>query len=99
VLREGLEHASLAALATRIGLSERQVSRLFRAQYGATFREHLSERRLEHAKALLADGARSVIQVAGETGWSSLAHFNAVFRRRVGLTPTQYRRWVSDRAS
>jgi transcriptional regulator GlxA family with amidase domain len=94
VLAGPLEHASLAALALRVGLSERQVSRLFRAQYGQTFREQLCERRLERAKGLLAESARSVIAIAGETGWSSLAHFNAVFRRRVGLTPTQYRRWA-----
>ena len=46
---------------------------------------------LERAKALLRDSEMTVIEVAGETGWSSLAHFNAVFRRRVGSTPSQFR--------
>ena len=56
-----------------------------------SFREHLALLRLARAKALLRDTGMSVIEVAGETGWSSLAHFNSVFRRRVGATPSRYR--------
>ncbi len=86
-----LEEVSLASLSDRIGLSERQVSRLFREEFGTTFRDHLATLRLERAKRLLAGTDLSVIEVAGHTGWSSLAHFNAVFRRRVGLTPSAFR--------
>jgi len=60
-------------------------------QFGTTFREHLATLRLERAKRLLAATDLPVIEVAGHTGWSSLAHFNAVFRRRVGLTPSAFR--------
>ena len=66
-------------------------SRLFQGELGRTFREHLAGLRLERAKALLRATEMSVIEVAGETGWSSLAHFNSVFRRRVGATPRQFR--------
>jgi AraC-like DNA-binding protein len=86
-----LEEVSLSALSEQIGLSERQVSRLFREEFGTTFREHLAGLRLERAKRLLAGTDLPVIEVAGHTGWSSLAHFNAVFRRRVGLTPSAFR--------
>jgi AraC-like DNA-binding protein len=94
-----LEDVALSTLAARVGLSERQASRVFRAQYGKTFRDHLCECRIERAKQRLTDTAHSVIRVAGETGWSSLAHFNAAFRRRVGLTPTQFRAWARYAAS
>jgi AraC-like DNA-binding protein len=86
-----LDEVSLASLSQQIGLSERQVSRLFREEFGTTFREHLARLRLERAKRLLAATDLPVIEVAGHTGWSSLAHFNAVFRRRVGLTPSAFR--------
>jgi AraC-like DNA-binding protein len=86
-----LDEVSLAALSHQIGLSERQVSRLFREEFGTTFRDHLATLRLERAKRLLAATDLPVIEVAGHTGWSSLAHFNAVFRRRVGLTPSAFR--------
>ncbi len=87
-----LDELSLAGFARHIGLSERQVSRLFREEMGTTFREHVTALRVDRAKSLLADTEIPVIEVAGETGWSSLAHFNMVFRRRVGLTPSEFRR-------
>jgi AraC-like DNA-binding protein len=93
---DSFEDLSLCAFARRAGLSERHASRLFQLELGRTFREHLAVLRLERAKALLRDTEMSVIDVAGETGWSSLAHFNSVFRRRVGSTPSQFR---SRRAS
>ena len=86
-----LDEVSLASLSHEIGLSERQVSRLFREEFGTTFRDHLATLRLERAKRLLAATDLPVIEVAGHTGWSSLAHFNSVFRRRVGLTPSAFR--------
>jgi AraC-like DNA-binding protein len=88
---DSFEEISLPAFARRAGLSERHASRLFQLELGKTFREHLAELRLERAKALLRDTEMTVIEVAAETGWSSLAHFNAVFRRRVGSTPSQFR--------
>jgi AraC-like DNA-binding protein len=86
-----LEEVSLSSLAREVGLSERQVSRLFREEFGTSFREHVAVLRLERAKRLLAATDLPVIEVAGHTGWSSLAHFNAVFRRRVGVTPSAFR--------
>lgn len=86
-----LEDVSLETFAAGIGLSSRQVSRLFREELDKTFREHLVELRLERAKDLLERTEQSILEVAGETGWSSLAHFNAVFRRYVGATPSGYR--------
>jgi AraC-like DNA-binding protein len=96
---EPLDELTLPAFAARVGLSERHVSRLFQLELGKTFREHLAELRLERAKALLRETRMSVIEVAGETGWSSLAHFNAVFRRRVGSTPSQFRGNAAGSAS
>lgn len=86
-----LDDVTLPSFARGAGVSQRHVSRLFQCELGVTFREHVAGLRLERAKALLRETGMSVIEVAGETGWSSLAHFNAVFRRRVGATPSCYR--------
>ena len=72
-------------------LSARQASRLFREELGCTFRAHVANLRIERARRLLAETERSIVDVAGETGWSSLAHFNSAFRRQVGATPSAYR--------
>ena len=86
-----LEELTLGSLASRLGLSERQVSRLFRLELGTTFTDHVTRLRVDRARRLLDESALPVIEVAAETGWSSLAHFNAVFRRHTGHTPTAYR--------
>ncbi len=86
-----LDQLSLTAIADRLGLSERQASRLLQRQLGISFRAHAQGVRIERAKHLLSTTELSIIEVAAETGWRSLAHFNAVFRRRVGVTPTRFR--------
>ena len=88
---EPLDDLTIETFARDLGCSARQVSRLFREELGTTFRDHLVELRLARAKDLLERTPLNVIDVAGATGWSSLAHFNAVFRRHVGATPTGYR--------
>ena len=88
---EPLEDLSLVALAARLAVSPRQISRLFQRDLGMSFRAWATELRLERARKLLTETDLPIIDVAGETGWSSLAHFNSIFRRRAGATPTGYR--------
>jgi len=48
--------------------------------------------RLEKAKLLLANGGHSVTDVCMEIGFSSLGSFSDLFMRRVGVSPSTYRR-------
>ena len=89
--RDDLAGVSLDQFAAGCSLSVRQASRLFRIELGATFREHLTRIRVDRARRMLAESSLPVVQVAAETGWSSLAHFNSVFRRFTGTTPSAYR--------
>jgi AraC-like DNA-binding protein len=93
--QEPLDGVTLGHVAERLGTSERQVSRLFRSELGTTFREHMVGVRVERARTLLHETRLPVIEVAAETGWSSLGHFTVTFRRRVGQTPSGYRHSVS----
>lgn len=86
-----LDGFSLGVLARRLGVSERHASRLVREELGTSFQDYLSALRVERAKKLLAGTSQSVTDIALETGWQSVSHFNAVFRRRVGVTPSRYR--------
>ena len=89
--RDDLAGVSLDQFAAGCSLSVRQASRLFRIELGTTFREHLTRIRVDRARRMLAESSLPVVQVAAETGWSSLAHFNSVFRRFTGTTPSAYR--------
>jgi AraC-like DNA-binding protein len=88
---DDFDDCSLGRLAGSIGLSERQVARLFRRTLGTSFSTYLTQLRIERAKKLLATTVKPVTEIGLETGWQSLSHFNTVFRRRVGATPSAYR--------
>jgi AraC-like DNA-binding protein len=82
---------TLLDLARHVHVSPYHLHRRFRESVGVTPHEYLLRRRLERAKELLADGA-SVTETAAATGFSSPGYFASVFRRRVGVTPTAFRR-------
>lgn len=91
-LAEGsLEDLSLEQCAARLRLSPRQTSRLFRQELGISFREWIASRRIDLACQLLRETDLPVIDVAAESGWGSLNHFNATFRQRKGCTPSAFR--------
>ena len=84
--------APVEQLATRLGVSDRHVRRIFEAQFGVSPVQYLQTRRLLTAKQLLADTDLPVTQVALISGYSSVRRFNAAFLEHYGLSPTQLRR-------
>jgi AraC family transcriptional regulator of adaptative response / DNA-3-methyladenine glycosylase II len=92
-----LQDGSLQALATRVGLSTRQLRRLFIANTGATPVAMNSTRRLLLAKQLLTETSLPVTHVAMAAGFRSLRRFNAAFRQACGITPTELRRCLGLR--
>ena len=61
---------------------------------GLTFTDYLARVRIEKAKTLLHDRNRRVSEVAYDVGFQSLTHFNRVFRKIAGQSPTSYRKAV-----
>lgn len=81
----------LASVAARAGVSPYHFLRFFTAVVGATPHQYLVRTRLRHAARLLADGARSVTEVAGEVGFGDLSNFIRTFRRAAGTSPRRFR--------
>jgi len=84
---------SPASVAARTGISIRYLHQLLH-ETGESFSERVKELRLEKALALLCRAGstpRKIIDVAYEAGFNDLPHFNRLFRRRYGLTPTAAR--------
>ena len=75
-------------------LSPFHFTRMFRATMGLPPHRYVSERRLDHAKALLASGDRSLADIALTSCFSSQASFSRAFRRVVGVTPGEYRQSI-----
>ena len=94
LLRELDEPASIVALARQLHISPFHFIRQFEAVFGVTPHQFRIETRLERARHLLARGQHSVTEVCMEVGFSSLGSFSTLFTRRVGETPSAYRRRV-----
>ena len=88
----GGRRLTVADLAATVGLSESWFSHVFRNTTGLTPLQWQSRRRIALAKALLADGALSISEVAARLGFADQAHLTRVFRQVEGETPAAWRR-------
>ena len=82
---------SLDELATLVDLSRAHFCTAFRLSVGRTPREWLIDKRIERARELLAKSAMSITEIALALGYTPSA-FGAIFRERVGMTPSGFRR-------
>ncbi len=89
------EDLSVSALARQVNLSERQFSRVFKAEVGTTAADHVEAIRLETACRLLETTNRTIEQVAKACGFGTPETMNRVFRRRLNTTPTEHRQHFS----
>ncbi|WP_207204428.1 AraC family transcriptional regulator [Jannaschia sp. CCS1] len=83
-------------IARKVNLSERSMQRHFQMDVGMTWSQTLTQLRMIHAVALLAEGKLSIIQIAGYTGFQSLSAFNRAFRTFAATTPTKFRKALLD---
>ena len=66
--------------------------RQFHAMFGETPHQARIRSRLDRARLLLAGGNQSVTDICMEVGFSSHGSFSTLFARRVGISPSEYRR-------
>ena len=65
---------------------------------GLTFTDYLARVRIEKAKTLLLERNRRISEIAYDVGFQSLTHFNRIFKKLVGASPSSYRRSASKLA-
>ena len=78
-------------LAQVCGCSLRHFSRLFKKQFSTTIRSKQTELRLLKARQLLSDTDAKIINVALDSGYRHLGLFNAMFKKYLGMTPSEWR--------
>ena len=86
------QDSPVAAMARLSGLAERSFKRRFAQATGMTPLEYVHALRLEETKHLLETTDLPIEAVANEVGYEDASFFGRLFRRKVGLTPAQYRK-------
>jgi transcriptional regulator GlxA family with amidase domain len=86
------ERSPVAAMAALSGLAERSFKRRFSKAAGVAPLEYVHTLRLEEAKQALETTDEPVEAIAEQVGYEDASFFGRLFRRKVGLTPAQYRK-------
>ena len=86
------EPLRLDELARLTGLQKNYLCRAFKAHTGQTILNYILHQRLGQAMLLLRQTTRPIVEIALESGFNDLPHFNRTFRREVEMTPSEYRR-------
>ena len=87
-----LINCSSEKLAEMCGCSLRHFRRMFRKKFKTSIRAKQTELRLQKARQLLAETDEKIVTVATESGYRHLGFFNAVFKKKFGVTPSEWRR-------
>ena len=82
----------MAQMVAVSGLAERTFKRRFAQATGMAPLDYLHHVRLEEAKQMLESGDASIETIAFEVGYRDASFFNRLFRRKVLMSPAQYRR-------
>lgn len=78
-------------IARTVGMSERSLQRLFQRQLNRTLRDEIQERRMQRAASLLVLPELSVAEVGRRVGIDDPGQFSRLFKKRIGITPRQFR--------
>jgi AraC-like DNA-binding protein len=88
------EDIRLSELARTAGMSPHYFSELFKQTTGLSPHQYVLRQKIERAKQHLRDPRANVIEASAMTGFVDQSYFTKVFRRLVGVTPTEFRNTV-----
>lgn len=81
---------SIESFSEELGVSPSYLSRKFKEATGATYLDFLNKYRVQQSIKLLETGKYKVYEVSDMTGFSDYKHFNTVFKRYTGSSPSEF---------
>ena len=85
------EEISLSQVAKAVNMSSYYFCKMFKKVTGINFTDYVARVRIEKSKNLLLNPNLRISEIAFEVGFQSLTHFNRVFKKILGQSPTDYR--------
>ncbi|NLO38519.1 MAG: response regulator [Ruminiclostridium sp.] len=83
---------SLNMIAEKIGLTPAYVSKLFKQELGISYIDYITDLRINKAKELLGNDHYKVYEIAEMTGYTNTNYFISLFKKHVGVSPSEYRK-------
>lgn len=90
------ENLSVSKLASGIHISDSYLRRICIEKSGKSPQELITAKRMNAAKAFLANDTASVEEIAALVGYANIGAFSKCFKREVGISPLQYRRQKAE---
>lgn len=85
----------LSEISENLEISNNHLSQIINQKYDKNFYELINSLRLEEVKKNLAEQDKTILSIAYECGFNSKTTFNTIFKKEVGLTPSQYRKKIA----
>ena len=85
---------SVKALSREAFMSEPSFFRCFKLQFGITPVEYIIRQRIKVAKMMLRAADVPISEISYSSGFNNMSYFLRTFKRRTGLTPSQYRKSI-----
>ena len=89
---------NLERLAAQLKMQPRHLSNIINRHFNCNFFEFINNYRVEEAKILLSDPTqenKNMLDIMLDAGFNSKATFNTLFKKKVGMTPSEYRKSIS----
>ncbi|HHX51878.1 MAG TPA: response regulator [Clostridia bacterium] len=88
----------LQEVAKKFYFSSSHLSKMLKKKTGLSYTEYLNNLRIAQARFLLKNSSHDINTIARMVGYNSISHFNRIFKKIVGISPTQYKRLVLGEA-
>ena len=82
----------LKTVADYVGFSEKYFSTRFTKECGCTFINYLNDLRIKRAQELLVQTDMKIYEISEAVGYSSVEHFNHMFKKKLCISPKDYRK-------
>lgn len=91
------ENIKVSEIAEYFGYNPKYITTFFKKVSGISLKQHILNRKIELAKAMLSDTNQPVAQIGYDIGFSDNHNFSNTFKRLTGQTPSEYRNSYSQR--
>lgn len=91
------QHVKVSQIADHFGYNEKYLSHLFSQKSGMSIKQYMLQQKMDLAKFLLTDTNNNISEISIQLGYKDCHSFMKSFKKKVGLTPSEYRNAYAKR--